>query len=181
MSEPTWLDYVTAFGAVATPILVLILAGIGWKIRARLERTFALEDQLREDRIATYNEILEPFILFLTPDAVWNSDPKNKNKNKDKFAVATQNLLSLQYRKQCFKLALMGSDGVVKAFNELFQFFYKSSDASNPLSETELKRGVTLLGSLLLEIRKSMGNEATKLDSWDMLEWWITDIRNFRP
>jgi hypothetical protein len=34
MSGKTWLDYVTAFGSVATPILVLLLGGVGWRIRS---------------------------------------------------------------------------------------------------------------------------------------------------
>jgi len=37
-----------------------------------------------------------------------------------------------------------------------------------------------LVGSFLLEIRKSMGNEATELDNWEMLEWFITDARKYR-
>ena len=31
--EKSWLDYVTAIGAVATPILVLVLTALGWRIR----------------------------------------------------------------------------------------------------------------------------------------------------
>ena len=37
-----------------------------------------------------------------------------------------------------------------------------------------------LLGKFLLEIRKSMGNEATKLGNWDMLAWLLTDIKKYR-
>ena len=33
---------------------------------------------------------------------------------------------------------------------------------------------------ILLEIRKSMGNEETKLNEWDMLEWFITDARKMK-
>jgi hypothetical protein len=69
MEEKTWLDYLTAIGSVATPVLVLILTGIGWRFRQRVERRLALEEKLREDRIAIYNDILEPFIILLTSDA----------------------------------------------------------------------------------------------------------------
>ena len=83
MNDPTWLDYVAAIGSAATPILVLFLTAIGWRIRSRLERQFSLEDKLREDRIGTYNQILEPFILLLMSDAAWQSDPKNKDVDRN--------------------------------------------------------------------------------------------------
>ena len=66
METKTWLDYVTAIGSMATPILVLLLTAVGWKIRTKLQRRLDLEDKLRSDRIEIYNEILEPFILLLT-------------------------------------------------------------------------------------------------------------------
>ena len=68
MNEKTWLDYLVAAGTIATPILVLLLSGIGWRLRNRLERQFVLEDKLRDDRIRIYNDILKPFILLLTTD-----------------------------------------------------------------------------------------------------------------
>jgi len=37
-----------------------------------------------------------------------------------------------------------------------------------------------LLAAFLLAIRKSMGNERTSLDRWDMLEWFVTDARKMR-
>jgi hypothetical protein len=37
-----------------------------------------------------------------------------------------------------------------------------------------------LLGSFLLEIRRSMGNEDTDLDNLEMIEWFITDARKYR-
>ena len=43
-------------------------------------RRLEVEDKLREDRVTTYNGILEPFIVFLMTDAAWQSNPKNKNR-----------------------------------------------------------------------------------------------------
>ena len=51
MNEKTWLDYLVAAGTIATPILVLLLSGIGWRLRNRLERQFVLEDKLRDERM----------------------------------------------------------------------------------------------------------------------------------
>lgn len=176
------LDILTAGGAIATPLLVLLLGGIGWKFRSKLERRFELEDRLREDRIEAYNALLEPFIILFMTEAAWKSDSKNKGKDKNKFA--TTKLLSLDYRKQSFKMALVGSDSVVSSYNELMQYFYSHEVADENDSEANkverMNNILSLIGSFLLEIRKSMGNEVTKLDNWDMLEWFITDARSYR-
>ncbi len=110
--DPTWLDYLSAIGAITTPILVLGLTAMGWKIRHGLERRFDLDAKLREDRITAYNEILEPFIILLMSDPAWKADPKNKGKDKNQLAMQT--MLSLAYRRHAFKLSLVGADSVVK-------------------------------------------------------------------
>lgn len=177
MEEKHWLDYLTAFGAVATPVLVLVLTGVGWKFRKSIDRRLELEDKLREDRINTYNIILEPFTLLLMTQAAWEHDKQNKNKNKDDIAIAK--LLSLDYRKAAFKLSLVANDDVVLAYNEMMQFFYSQGD-SPIASDGNLKTMLSLHGRFLLEIRKSMGNEATKLNRWQMLEWFMTDVRTIK-
>ncbi len=74
----------------------------------------------------------------------------------------------------------MGSDSVVKAYNNLMQYFYNMQEPDAKPSENMLKEMLELLGDFLLEIRKSMGNETTKLENWDMLEWWMSDARKLR-
>ena len=59
-----------------------------------------MEERLRDDRVETYNQILEPFIILLMTDAAWESDRKNRGKNKDE--VAMSKMLSLEYRKTSF-------------------------------------------------------------------------------
>jgi len=174
MEQNHWLDYLSAVGAIATPVLILFLTSVGWKLRQSVERRNELEDKLREDRIHTYNQILEPFIIILMPDAAWEQDPKNKNKNKGD--LATAKMLSLEYRNYGFKLALVGSDSVVEAYNNLMQFFFAQGGNSIP-SRTHIKQMLELLGTFLLEIRKSMGNETTKLTNWQMLEWFFKEAR----
>lgn len=120
MEEKTWIDYVSAIGSVATPILVLLLTAVGWKYRQSMERQMKLEEKLRDDRIAIYNQILEPFIILLMTDAAWESDKRNKGKDKNQ--IATSQMLSLDYRKVSFKLSLIGSDPVVSSFNDLRQY-----------------------------------------------------------
>jgi len=177
MEEKHWIDYLTAIGSMATPILVLLLTAVGWKYRQSIERKIKLEDKLRDNRIEIYNKILEPFILMLMSDTAWNSNPKNKN--KDKNVIAMSQILSLEYRQVSFKLALVGSDEVVTAFNNLFQYFYNREEGSTHTPD-DLKQMMLSLGNFLLEIRKSMGNETTKLDNWAMLEWFISDARKMK-
>ncbi len=176
MKEKTWLDYLTAFGAVTTPILVLLLTGIGWRLRTRVKRQLALEDKLREDAISTYYAILKPFIILLMTDAAWESDPKNKGKDRNE--TGSRALLSLEYREQGFRLSLVGSDPVVRSYNNLMQYVYQhaASTSARPADGGEL---MALLGQFLLEIRRSMGNEATKVSNWEMLEWFMTDARKY--
>lgn len=178
MIEKTWIDYLTAIGSVATPIMVLILTAVGWKYRQSIEHRIKLEEKLREDRIEIYNAILEPFIILLMTDAAWESDKKNKGKDKKQIAVSQ--MLSLDYRKVSFKLSLIGSDDVVKSFNNLMQYFYNQSGDGQSPDMNKLREMMSLLGTFLLEIRRSMGNEATKIDNWGMLEWFLTDARKLK-
>jgi hypothetical protein len=176
MSElPQWVGYLTAAGAVATPILVAVLGGIGWRIRNRIERQLELDRKLREDRIAVYNALLEPFIIFFMSDEAWKADPKNRGKDKDE--LGSRALLSLEYKRNALRLTVLGSDGVLRAYNALMQHFYTSPLVSSPDS---LRVMVEKIGKLILEIRRSMGNEGTQLSHWEMLEWFLKDINQIR-
>jgi hypothetical protein len=87
-----------------------------------------------------------------------------------------QQLLSLEYREQGFRLSLVGADPVVKSYNNLMQYFYSRGEQT-PASEPDVAEMLKLLGQFLLEIRRSMGNEMTSLSNWEMLEWFFTDAR----
>ena len=156
MTDTTWLDYVTAIGVIATPILVLLLTAVGWRFRVHLERRLRLDDSLREDRTGTYNQILEPFVMLLMTEKAWQMDPKNRNTDKNNLAM--RKMLSLDYRSQAFRLSLVGSDGVVKSYNNLMQSFYQKHEQAGAFDEGAVKGMMQLLGSFLLEIRRSMGN-----------------------
>jgi hypothetical protein len=189
--ERDWLDYATGIGAIITPLLVLFLTGVGWHIKSKLESSRAkntraedrireLEDKLREDRIETYNLLLEPFFVVFTSDAVFAQDPKYKGKNKDQLGIGK--MLTVEYRKVGFKLALLADDSVVRAYNALMQFFYKGEHEG--LDEQELlvttSQWIELLAQLLLEIRRSMGNSDTELSNWEMIEWFMSDADKMR-
>ncbi|ACH63695.1 hypothetical protein VFMJ11_A0645 [Aliivibrio fischeri MJ11] len=175
MEEKHWLDVVSAIGSIATPIIVLVISSVGWKVKNNIERKIELDNKLRDDRIDIYNQILEPFIIILMSDAAWEMDNRNKGKNKSD--VGTAKMLTLEYRRLGFKLALMANDEVVKAYNDMMQYLY---NMENSQSENFLEDMMKLLGTFLIEIRKSMGNETTKLDYWDMCEWWMSDTRKVK-
>ena len=189
--EKHWLDYVTAIGSSLTPILVLLLTGVGWHIKAKLERDRdkdskaqarirELEDKLRTDRIETYNQLLEPFFVLFTTDAIFASDPKFKGKSKDQLSIGK--MLTVEYRKVGFKLSLVADDSVVRAYNKLMQFFYKGEHEGLSGDELLIKTSqwIKLLSELLLEIRKSMGNQHTSLTNWEMSEWFMSDADTMR-
>ncbi|MBT41593.1 MAG: hypothetical protein CMF12_03615 [Idiomarina sp.] len=178
MEEKHWIDYMVAIGSIATPILVLVLTAVGWKARSSVERRIELENKLRDDRIEIYNQILEPFVILLMSDAAWKSDKRNKNKDKNE--IATNKMLTLEYRRLGFKLSLMAPDPVVKAYNDLMQYLYSMEETQADKKKSFLTDMLKLLGTFLVEIRKSMGNEATKLDHWDMCEWWMSDARKLK-
>lgn len=186
--EKDLLDTISAIATLVTPLLLIILGGMGWLIKNRIEASQAkqdaqasrireLEDKLRDDRIATYNALLEPFFLLFTSEAAFAQDPKFKNKKKNDIAMAK--MLSVEYRQIGFKLSLIANDSVVRAYNKLMQFFYHTE--SDPRSVNEKTHDwIALMGTLLLEIRKSMGNESSALDRWEMIEWFMSDASKIK-
>ncbi len=174
------LEWLTAIGSIATPLLVLVLSGIGYSVKTAIdrrttsqERRDSLEDQLRPERVANYDQIIEPFIILLMSEEAWKRNPANKG---DKNELATQKLLSLEYRIACFKMVFLGSDEVVRAYNALMQAFY-GHDSQTSLDPETLMR---LLGSFLLQIRRSSSNQATKLNNIEMLEWLLKDAAEMK-
>ncbi len=178
-NDISWVSYLTAIGTTATPILALIITAIGWKIRNQLESTRELKAKLREERIDIYNSILEPFIIMFSPDEGVKNQQRGKKKGK--FELATEKLISVDYRKVGFQLALTGSDEVVVAYNNMLQYFFsRNLESPAETSEQDIIMMLQLMGKFLLEIRKSLGNDTSQLSEWDMLEWFITDARKYK-
>lgn len=175
--EKLILEYITAIGAIITPILVALFSYFFWKWQKKIERQVDLENKLREDRVIIYNEIIDPYVILLMTQTAW--DMTRKNLKEDKNDIAVKKLLSLEYRQTLFKMYLIGSDGVIKSHNELYQFFYQR-DETKVATPVEGKNMVVLFGNFLLEIRKSMGNEQTKLENWDMIEGWMKDLNELK-
>ena len=177
------LELVTAVATIATPVLVAVLGGIGWFVQHRLEKSQTtradqvarireLEDRLREDRVVIYNKLLEPFFILFTNEAFFAGRKEFKGKDKNEIALAQ--MLSVEYRMTGFKLSLIAPDAVVRSYNVLMQFFYRMEAADRPVEEKTVE-WMSHMATLLLEIRKSMGNEGSQLERWEMIEWFMKD------
>ena len=144
------------------PTLLVITGGIiSWLIQTRINKLNTLQEELRKKRIQKYNDIINPIILMYS-------------KSGGGAEKAAKAIASYEYRKAAFELNFWGSDSVVNAYNDLMQFIYKREKREQlPTDTIDL---LTYLGSLLLEIRKDVGNKKTVLGSKDMLKSLITDI-----
>lgn len=175
------MEVVKVIAEIATPILLLYFTARFEVARRREERWRDSEMRLREDRIEIYNKILEPYVILLSKKdsvPISSTHKKNKYKNMSNEEIAKDIILSVDYRDTGFKLALFGSDGVVRAYYNLQQHSFNRANkglSSNP--QLMLRR----LGNFLLEIRRSVGNEATKIQYHELLGWFITDIEKLEP
>lgn len=173
LSLENWMEIIrliiTLAASVAIPIMIFVIGNRVTNIRQ-------LEENLRNDRIEIYNKILEPFFLMFSTKAIIESSMKYpKDKTKTGVDLATEKILSLSYQEYAFKFSLIGSDNVVREFNNLMQTAFNNNETS---PEKKGEKLIMHIAKLLLEIRKSLGNESTKLHALEMLEWKITDMRS---
>jgi len=152
-------SWVNAIG----PSLLIVVGGvITWLIKSKIEELRTAQRRLTAKRLKIYSGILEPYIQIL-------HDIKS---GKDGTGAAIRRILSLEYRRTAFELCLMGSDEVVRAYNDLMQWSFKMGKSDDP----DTKGFIRLFARFLLAIRKSVGNRGTRLEEIDMLRWMINDI-----
>ena len=173
-------DIITAIGVLGTPVVVAVLGGIFLRYRLREERKWKVDEQLHPGRIEVYNEALDPYIVLLMPASEWAQFQRAypEFKEMQQYEAALAQAKSLRYRRNSFKMMLIGSDEVVRAYNDLMLFHSRRRDA--PMTEAESVDGLALFGELVLAIRRSVGNEATQLDAWDMLYWGWSNIEEIQ-
>ena len=166
MEERDWIDYFQIVANVFTPILIALLGIVVWRYRISMERKIKLEEKLVDEKMEIYYQVLEPYIVLWSPGVSWNS----RDDRETNLHVARKALLSPEHVKSTFKLSLIGSDGVVLAFRELRKHLFGMKLDSREPNEADVKVALELLGNLILEIRKNMGNRATAIDGWGMIE-----------
>jgi hypothetical protein len=149
-----WLDN------LAPTLIGLLGAAIGWFLKSWFEAKRRDQEALRDERAKIYVDILMPFIRIFT-------DITESHKQD-----ALKEVKSLEYRKLSFRLALIGDDEVVQAWNKLWGTLYRMENDNVPNPANLL----LVLGNVLLAIRKGLGNKSTTLTNKDMLRWMIKDI-----
>lgn len=150
------------FATLGPVVLSVVGALIGWWLKSRTEEMRVIQEQLKEQRRKVYSDILDPYIRLFS----------NLNAQGSEQAVNT--ITSYDYRKTSFEFSLVGSDEVVKAYNDLMQYSFKSEAAGTQNASAMMRHW----GTLLLEIRKNLGNKRTKLSNLDMLSPMIKDIES---
>lgn len=195
---PTTTDLITVGGVIATPIFLIVLSGIGWVIKGRIEatqeaeaesrrRAEKLDEELRSDRLQIYNDILEPFIIALSKDGT-SRETRTQRKGTGSFRKGEMSkeqrvseiMHSVEYRQAGFRLSLFANDSVFRAYNNLMQSFYNMENTAESMRGSEPSAAavqmLNVFSAFLLEIRKSVGNEKSSLSNMEMLEWMISDF-----
>ncbi len=173
------LETIAAFSSILTPFILVGLGALGWWIRSRIEHERALEQALHEDRIMVYYRLLEPYVIVFTAEAY----VAQKYNGKTKEQAFMDLVLSVDYREAGIKLALTGTDQVIRAYNGLSQFYFQhGGDLAIVLGDERTAYTDQLLhlfATFLLEIRRSMGNEHTELQPIETLRFLINDIDKY--
>lgn len=154
----------------------IITASVLIFVQSRIETIKKEREKLHEMRRKVYNDILEPFVRVLASANNNDDDTDDKAKKKEQFNTAGQQIQSVEYRFATTDLNLVADDAVILAYNDLMQYFYKSTGAK----DNEMAF-MDKWSNLLLEIRRSLGNTETQLRTRDMLASWIKDIDAYYP
>ncbi|PAV11994.1 hypothetical protein ASJ81_08130 [Methanosarcina spelaei] len=152
------------FQSILTLIVAIFGSGsiIGIFIQNKITKLRSIEEKLIEDRRKVYFDLLAPFILMFT-------------KGTDQQKITDQ-MLSQEYRRTSFELTLLGSDKVVRAYGNLMQYTFESEKQKAEGQIIDPTIIIKLYTTLLLEIRKDLGNGNTSLKEKDMISHMITDI-----
>ena len=143
------------------PTVLVVLTGlITWFLKDKSEKLKFQREKLIEEKRGNYEKILEPIIRLFA----------STNGNEREMQKAMRQVMSFDYKKTAFQLMLFGSDEVVNSYNQFFQYLYKNEDDLNPFETLKL------LGKVILEIRKDLGNDKTTLKEYDMLKFMIKDL-----
>ena len=142
---------------------ITIVVGLAvWYLTSRVEAIRRETEKLQDERGKIYAQVLEPYIRLFAG-----------TKDSSETEKAMTQVTSFEYRRALFQLNIMGSDDVILAMNRLMQYFYASERDSTP---PELVEILPLWATVLLTIRRDLGNEGTKLEKVDMLRGQIKDI-----
>lgn len=140
-------------------VLVVSTGLLTWFLKDKSEKLKLQREKLIDEKRMNYEKILEPIIRTFAGI-----------KNKGELEKAIKQIQSFDYKKSAFQLMLFGSDDVINAYNDFFQYLYNNESQIDP------RDMLNASGKIILEIRKDLGNDKTLLREFDMLRFMITDI-----
>lgn len=149
------------FQILGPTVLVLVGGLISWYLKDRTEELRSEREKFRRERLSIYTEILEPVLgafIYL--------------ESQQKKVQVVEKIKTDQYRKKAFELILYGSDDVVRAWNGFMQYMYTTSETGN----FDLKAGLEKLGTVLLAVRRDLGNKNTNLEAIELFKWFLRDF-----
>ena len=123
-----------------TPIFGAAVGFGVWYFQSRIDRLHRAQERLQDERRKLYSDVLEPFIRVFAGLRA----PKE-------MAKALKQLASFEYRKTAFEFSLMGSDDVVRAFNDMMQYIYRFDGEDGPKPDS--REMMRLWGALVHKYR----------------------------
>ena len=158
------MDELIKWLQVLIPSVLVVASGlIGYVIKSRAEEYLAIKEKITQEQREIYKKMLNPYIEILA-EVTDESD-----------SVKQSQISPKELRKTFFELNLIGSDKVIRAYNKILQQAYKNERTG----QTDYKGMVMLFGTLLLEVRRSLGHKNTKLKPREMFEGMVKDIEKY--
>jgi len=152
------LDTFVSVLAVLSPVLVFVLAGVGWLYRHERERREAAERQVSEHKYKAYIALLDIFFDLMKATKLGRKVKQNE-------------LIDRMYDVNK-ELVLYGSDDVVRIYLKWLENARKHAyDTENFAALGALQD----FGALVVGIRRDMGYAKTKISTDDVLRHFITD------
>ena len=168
------LNYI--FENLIGPMSVAIITGVVvWFATSKMMQYSREREQFLERQRKVYFDLLDPQIKMFTAIQLENA------KKQKEIDCIIKEMKSYEGRKRQFELNLIGSDDVVRANNKYWQHLYKTEQNQNKgIANEDSFETIRLFGDILVEVRKSLGNNNTKLSSTEMLEFLIKDTSILR-
>lgn len=144
-------------------ILALVIGSgsiVSLYYRGRIAKLNIIQNKLREDRRNFYLELLEPYIFLFASMPKINQISSTKEEEVNIYDEFLKKIISIEYKRTTFKLSLLGSVDVVKAYNNLTEFTALPNIQEQPDDKQII---IVLYATLLLKIRKDLGSKNTLL------------------
>jgi len=156
---------VRSVGIEGSLIWSTLVAAIGWIVSEHISRRREHQKLLAEQKREMYFNFLD-FILFFI-DAQRNGrddgESKSKGSGKERTKDKPEDKVVNDMRRWSLKLTLVGSDGVVKAWNAM----------RAEGEEGDTSRLLQRVAGLLTEMRKDCGHHGTSLSEMELLSVMI--------